>query len=100
MNAFTYQSKSKTTFPAHHARLQPLVTGAYVILRDVPSQDQADGLVTNESPLFEDKRATRSNLNSTMAVALTARQFASPRGAPRACAAAGPIDAALIGGRQ
>lgn len=95
MNAFTYQSKSKTSFPADRARLQPLVTGAYVLLRDAPSQYQADGSIMNESPLLEGKRATRSNLNSTMAVALTARQFASPP-----CAAASPIDAAPIGERQ
>jgi hypothetical protein len=49
-----------------------------------------------ESLLAQDKGPRRSNLNSTMAVALTARQFASRRGVPRLYAVAGPLDTARI----
>ena len=99
MNAFMCELTSKTICPADHPRLQPLVTGAYATVGDVPSRHRAARLVISESALFEDKRSTRSKPNSTMAVALTARQFASPHSAPCVRAAVGPIDAATIGER-
>lgn len=100
MNVINHQWRPRATFPGDHPGLQPSVAGAYGILRDVPSRHQANGLIMNGSPLLEEKRSTRSDLNSTMAVALTARQFASPRSAPRARAVAGPIAPTPIGERQ
>lgn len=98
MNAFICKSKSRTISPAD-AQLR-LMTGADVISRDVRSRHPAGGLVMNECPLVQDKRATRSKVNSTMAVAMTAREFASLPGPPLDRAATDRIDAPRRGKRQ
>lgn len=100
MNAFIQSLRPTAIFPGRHSRLHPLVTGTYANLRGVRRRDPADGLVMNASPLVADKPGTRSKLNATMAVTLTARQFASRRGSPPICAMAGPIDAKPVGERQ
>ena len=99
MNAFTPASRQRADVQGDRPRLLPSLAGPCLLLRDPPSPHQTDGSVTSESRLFDEKRAARSKLNSTMAVALTARQLASPRGAPHARAVAGPIDAASIAER-
>jgi hypothetical protein len=99
MNALICESKSQPVFPADDACPQPIVADAYAVVRDVQSRHRADRLVININAMFEDKRATPSKPNATMAVALTARQLVSPRGARPAGAVPEPMDQTPTGER-